>query len=64
MFNLPSFGWFGVIAALLFIFAILTVTAFKNALNPKDRLKVHRILAMLGVMAALVHFAWALSKNF
>jgi DMSO/TMAO reductase YedYZ heme-binding membrane subunit len=61
MLYLPTFGWFGVAAALLFLMAILVVTMLKNLFKPKPRLKLHRILAIFGFLAALIHLVWALS---
>jgi 1,4-dihydroxy-2-naphthoate octaprenyltransferase len=64
MFNLPAFGWFGVVAFLLFLTAIFVVTVFKNSFKPKTRLKLHRALATLGLLVAFIHLAWALSYYF
>jgi cytochrome b561 len=64
MFILPVFGWFGVVAFLLFLTAILVVTVFKNTFKPKPRLKLHRALAALGLVVAFIHLAWALSYYF
>ncbi len=64
MFILPAFGWFGVVAFLLFLSAILVVTVLKNKFKPKPRLKLHRTLAMFGLVAAFIHLAWALSYYF
>ena len=64
MFILPTFGWFGVAAILLFLAAMLVVTVLKNRFKPKPRLKLHRALAMLGLVAAFIHLAWALSYYF
>ena len=61
---LPAFGWFGVAAFLLFFAAILVVTVLKNMFKPKPRLKLHRALATLGLVAAFIHLAWALSFYF
>ena len=64
MISLPTFGWFGVAAILLFLAAILVVTVLKNLFKPKSRLKLHRTLAMLGTVAAFIHLIWALSYYF
>ena len=64
MLMLPAFGWFGVAAFLLFLAAILVVTVLKNMFKPKPRLKLHRTLAMLGLVMAFIHLAWALSYYF
>ena len=64
MLVLPTFGWFGVAAILLFLAAVLVVTVLKNRFKPKPRLKLHRTLAMLGLVAAFIHLAWALSYYF
>jgi 1,4-dihydroxy-2-naphthoate octaprenyltransferase len=64
MLALPVFGWFGVVAFLLFMAAILVVTVLKNLFKPKPRLKLHRALATLGLVGAFIHLAWALSYYF
>ncbi|MBM4236362.1 MAG: hypothetical protein FJ152_07830 [Firmicutes bacterium] len=61
---LPVFGWLGVAAFLLFTAAILVVTVLKHLFKPKPRLKLHRALAILGLVAAFIHLAWALSQYF
>ncbi len=61
MIILPTFGWFGVAAFLFFLAAILVVTVLKNLFKPKPRLKLHRVLATLGLVTAFTHLAWALS---
>ncbi len=57
---LPTFGWFGVVAALFFLAAILVVS-IKGLVKPKQRIKIHRALALTGSAFALVHIVWALS---
>ena len=64
MLVLPVFGWFGVAAFLIFTAAIIIVTVLKNLFKPKPRLKLHRALATLGLVAAFIHLAWALSYYF
>lgn len=64
MIQLPAFGWFGVAAAILYLAAILVVTVFKNRFKPKPRFNLHRNLAIIGSVAALIHLAWALSYYF
>lgn len=61
--NLPFFGWFGLIAAILFLAAILVVT-IKGLIKPRLRLKVHRTIALLGAAFALVHIFLALRVYF
>ncbi len=57
---LPFFGWFGVAAALFFIAAILVVMV-KSLVKPRLRMKLHRILALVGAAFAIVHIYFALS---
>ncbi len=61
--NLPFFGWFGVVAAIFFLAAILVVT-IKGLVKPRLRIKVHRTLALVGVAFALVHIFLALRIYF
>ncbi len=61
--NLPFFGWLGIIAALFYIAAIIIVT-IKGLLPPRLRVKVHRALAIVGLLFMLVHATMALSLYF
>jgi DMSO/TMAO reductase YedYZ heme-binding membrane subunit len=60
---LPFFVWFGIIAALLFIAASVVVLR-KGLVKPKAKMKVHKLLALLGAAFALVHIYLALSVYF
>ncbi len=57
--SLPFFGWFGVVAALFFLAAILTVS-MKKLFKGRLRIKLHRALALIGAAFALVHIVLAL----
>lgn len=63
MIPIPYFGWFGVIAAFLFLAAILVVS-IKGLVKPRLRIKVHRALALTGSAFALVHIVLALRVYF
>ncbi|OPL11726.1 MAG: hypothetical protein AVO34_08180 [Firmicutes bacterium ML8_F2] len=58
--TLPLFAWFGIIAAVFYIFAMMVIT-FKRLVKPKLRVKVHRLLAIIGLVLMLIHAAMALS---
>jgi len=58
--TLPLFAWFGIIAAVFYIFAMMVIT-FKRLVTPKLRVKVHRLLAIIGLVLMLIHAAMALS---
>lgn len=58
--TLPLFAWFGIIAAVFYISA-MTVITFKGLVKPKLRVKVHRLLAIIGLVLMLIHAAIALS---
>ncbi|MFO8191181.1 MAG: hypothetical protein R6U08_00120 [Bacillota bacterium] len=58
--TLPLFAWFGIIAAVFYISA-MTVITFKRLVKPKLRVKVHRLLAIIGLVLMLIHAAIALS---
>ncbi|MDW7738786.1 MAG: hypothetical protein SCJ97_01840 [Bacillota bacterium] len=60
---LPFFIWFGIIAALLFLAASVMMIK-KTLVKPKSKMKVHRLLALLGTAFALVHIYLALSVYF
>jgi hypothetical protein len=61
--NLPLFGWFGIIAALFYIAAIIVITV-KGLVKPKFRVKIHRALAGIGLLFMLLHAVIALSYYF
>ena len=61
--SLPLFAWFGVIAAVFYISA-MAVTTFKGLVKTKLRIKVHRFLAIIGLVFMLIHASMALSIYF
>ncbi len=59
MIPIPFFGWFGVVAALLFLAAIATAS-IKGLVKPKLRIKIHRVVALTGAVFMLIHIYLAL----
>ncbi|MBW6463620.1 MAG: hypothetical protein K0B84_05490 [Firmicutes bacterium] len=52
--NFPFVVWLGLIAAVIILAAIIVVIA-KKQIKPKQRIKVHHTLALIGAAVALLH---------
>ncbi len=63
MIPIPFFGWFGVVAALLFLIAI-AIASIKSLVKPKLRIKIHRAVALAGAVSMLIHIFFALRIYF
>jgi len=51
---IPFFGWFGVVAALLFLIAI-AIASIKSLVKPKLRIKIHRAVALANTSFMFIH---------
>jgi|GEM_PF-2649647 len=58
--TLPAFGWFGILAALLFVAA--AATAMARRMPAKKRFVLHRYLAGAGLLSMAIHAIWALAR--
>ncbi len=62
LWGLPYVIWLGILAALFFAAAILTATT--PLLQGRKKFKVHKTLALIGSVAALLHIYFGLRPYF
>lgn len=60
---IPFFGWFGVIAAILFLTAAIIIN-LKKIIKPRLRISIHRKLAIVGLVFMIIHITLALRVYF